>query len=997
MKNLKLLILLYFSIFSLQICAQTSTGQEQEFDNGIKNNSSQTVSSPVNIVTQGTDGTQGKISWNIIPSETLPFQYTPTNYTTTSQTLGGQIGGIDIRLGQIGQTTAGQTQRIYWTGDNVTVNAVDYFSSSATGKGSTPSASPTSLVNGDNQKQYFTKDIISIAQPANTLSDPGTYAGQLSVMKNAPGDKERFTVEVYKTTNLGVPIASGITGAPVGDKGVTVIAILDSGEITLSADALTNISVSGVLPEQLNLNAGERILYHVSAAKVGTAGGNVAYTVYYGSNHSSYYDVPVTTRASGVINDSNDTPGLTTADALDYLNSNKEDASKKSDSYTTSSSITYASTKALVDGLMIDPNSFTGTDTEKIQQAVDLSSATGRPVKIAHNDSTGLDLWMIDEAILLNSNTIIYIVESKLKLTDTSRDNVFRTINCGFGITNPQDNPLENIHIIGIGDAVIEGADNPRSTGDGLKTLSLTPVVGGSLSYGTDAGTAEKQTGDWRNIGIIMAYTSNILVKNIKLNRMHCWAFSFERCSKGKIYDIDFNCPEKVIINGNETYIKNTDGIDLLHGVKEFDVQNITGHTGDDMVAMTIIGGTTYGAGTYNSLVTGNVYAGASDEIRNIEVKNVSGYSYANWVRVLNVDGTKISNINISNITDTSIAANLYRNMDGAGVLFGSNNVIYGGATPLGDCARVTVDNVKIVNAPYGVNVQGSLAESTISNLKKYLQPSGVHIVPIFFHPSSLGARNLLTNNIYDNHTGITDLTVIRSGATGLKNGLIKDASGNYAFYEAGVLGNLKSKDATDYDDLSTFGQLRKYSVSTLTDLNSYRESGMFLTPNSGLTNLPSGWAQVRYPIIVVGGALVSYGMQLIVNTSTGELAYRAANNTGTFTSWTTSVPYKVYTAILNQTGTADPVATVLENTTGATVVWTRASVGQYLGTFSSGVLTLNKTIVSPVQALPPYTNHADTYRPDSSTVRIITTSSAANTDGLLSSMYSYVEIKVYN
>ena len=40
--------------------------------------------------------------------------------------------------------------------------------------------------------------------------------------------------------------------------------------------------------------------------------------------------------------------------------------------------------------------------------------------------------------------------------------------------------------------------------------------------------------------------------------------------------------------------------------------------------------------------------------------------------------------------------------------------------------------------------------------------------------------------------------------------------------------------------------------------------------------------------------------------------------------------PYKVYTALLTQSGTDDPVATVLENTLSGTPVWTRNDVGDY-------------------------------------------------------------------
>ena len=53
--------------------------------------------------------------------------------------------------------------------------------------------------------------------------------------------------------------------------------------------------------------------------------------------------------------------------------------------------------------------------------------------------------------------------------------------------------------------------------------------------------------------------------------------------------------------------------------------------------------------------------------------------------------------------------------------------------------------------------------------------------------------------------------------------------------------------------------------------------------------------------------------------------------------------PYKVYTALLSQTGTSAPTATVLENTLGGTVVWTRVGNGSYRATLT-GAFVLDKT-----------------------------------------------------
>ena len=58
------------------------------------------------------------------------------------------------------------------------------------------------------------------------------------------------------------------------------------------------------------------------------------------------------------------------------------------------------------------------------------------------------------------------------------------------------------------------------------------------------------------------------------------------------------------------------------------------------------------------------------------------------------------------------------------------------------------------------------------------------------------------------------------------------------------------------------------------------------------------------------------------------------------------SLGYTVYTALLTQAGTAAPVATILQNTTGGTITWTRTGTGEYTATIANALFTLNKTLV---------------------------------------------------
>lgn len=101
---------------------------------------------------------------------------------------------------------------------------------------------------------------------------------------------------------------------------------------------------------------------------------------------------------------------------------------------------------------------------------------------------------------------------------------------------------------------------------------------------------------------------------------------------------------------------------------------------------------------------------------------------------------------------------------------------------------------------------------------------------------------------------------------------------------------------------------------------------------------------------------------------------------------------YARYVALLSQTGTDAPVATVLENTLGGTVVWTRNDVGDYTGTLA-GVFVVGKTFLNSP-------NHINTgldisFRSDdANTVSIITADSGMVSDEIL--LAACIEIRVY-
>jgi len=97
---------------------------------------------------------------------------------------------------------------------------------------------------------------------------------------------------------------------------------------------------------------------------------------------------------------------------------------------------------------------------------------------------------------------------------------------------------------------------------------------------------------------------------------------------------------------------------------------------------------------------------------------------------------------------------------------------------------------------------------------------------------------------------------------------------------------------------------------------------------------------------------------------------------------------YKKYVALLSQSGTNAPTATVLENTLGGTVVWTRNSTGLYTGTLA-GVFTANKTWTSITSTATGTVTGAVSTSVDTVTV------ATSSLDSALTN--SAIEIRVYN
>ena len=107
---------------------------------------------------------------------------------------------------------------------------------------------------------------------------------------------------------------------------------------------------------------------------------------------------------------------------------------------------------------------------------------------------------------------------------------------------------------------------------------------------------------------------------------------------------------------------------------------------------------------------------------------------------------------------------------------------------------------------------------------------------------------------------------------------------------------------------------------------------------------------------------------------------------------------YLKYVALLTQNGTAAPVATVLENTLGGTVVWTREVAGMYRGTLA-GAFPEHKVAVITTDNMAavgdgPTAIKAGSQEGGNNYVFLQTFDAWVNADGLV--VYTPIEVRVY-
>lgn len=416
---------------------------------------------------------------------------------------------------------------------------------------------------------------------------------------------------------------------------------------------------------------------------------------------------------------------------------------------------------------MVNVNDFTGAcDSDIIANAINAKDADGIiiiPPRSAEF-SPKRDWWLLDRAILIPANTTIILENCKIKLSDNCRDNFFRTANCGLGISYPEK--ITNVHIKGIGLCILEGADHPRASGDGGKILACpcpygkenilkcAPWIPDSeksshevnwsdehdYSYGTDAlKDNESHFGDWRGIGVLFANADYFSIENLKIVESHGWGISLEACAFGSVKNIVFDACMSKEIDGMRHNMENQDGVDLRNGCHDITVSDITGKTGDDLVALTAIASDKFlpGGSLCTTHVMHNDWSKRERDIYNITIKNLRGTSQLCLILRLLACESSIYNIIIDGILDTT------ENPDNTfGTIgLGEADSTYGRCLP--DSIRNIVINNVIANRHSVISISGYVSDSVFSNIINKNPASA--IVNVY---RKNGLKNVTVNNV---------------------------------------------------------------------------------------------------------------------------------------------------------------------------------------------------------------------------------------------------------
>ncbi|MBQ8356253.1 MAG: hypothetical protein IJX39_00430 [Clostridia bacterium] len=331
-----------------------------------------------------------------------------------------------------------------------------------------------------------------------------------------------------------------------------------------------------------------------------------------------------------------------------------------------------------------------------------ISALIGEAVKNGSREATVSGDYEIESCILIPSDFTLYLKNCHLVMADNTFCNMFSNENCRKEIGRTRSGTDRNIRIIGQGRAILDGGAYNGLSEKNQNTNGL-PAI-------------------YENNVILFTNVDGFEVRGLHIRNQRWWATNFVYCANGKITDMDFcSDPTAVLPDGSTrpyllrdeyaaTLVKNSDGIDIRVGCHDILIENVTGFTEDDTVALTALNG---------GLEKRFYLDGASMDIRNIVVRNVVSSAYCSNVRLLCAGGDiRMYNILVDGMMDAS-ADCPYLDHGRHGVRLGDAGV-YGDRIPTPDSMfNITVRNV-FSRAISAIKYHGEIGNLTLDNINGF-------------------------------------------------------------------------------------------------------------------------------------------------------------------------------------------------------------------------------------------------------------------------------------
>lgn len=268
--------------------------------------------------------------------------------------------------------------------------------------------------------------------------------------------------------------------------------------------------------------------------------------------------------------------------------------------------------------------------------------------------------WTVDSAVRIPSNFTLILKDCHLRLADGCYSNIFVNEHHGTEEGRTPEGTDRNISIIGRGEAILDGGEYNGLSEKNHSRDGLPPI--------------------WKNNLVLFTNVEGFKIDGLFCRNQRWWALNFVYCSNGYLGNIDFCAndtgidPEGNIYHGlirskyADVLVKNADGIDIRQGCHNIIIENITGFTEDDTVALTGLDG---------RLEQNFSVEGLPSDICNVSIKNVRSSAFCSIVRLLNQGDVKLHDIDIDGVYDTS-ENSPYMDRGRYAVRVGDNMVMYG-------------------------------------------------------------------------------------------------------------------------------------------------------------------------------------------------------------------------------------------------------------------------------------------------------------------------------